>query len=101
MFCQNTLSPHLCVSQLYTLHLSNSEFLSLFTALSFFLWVSASLTVSLCRSMSFLRELFWMSLLSVSMLAKITKSHSTGRPCQEDSEEEVFTACVFVKESMH
>lgn len=74
-------------------HLSNSWFL-LLPYLS--LCGSLSLTASLCRCLSFLRETYWMSLLSVSLLAQITRSHSTRRPCQE--EDTVFTICVCVWE---
>lgn len=111
MFCQNfekktcSVTTSLCVSlsfptvhQLCALHLSNSWFISLLLP---YISVcgSPSLTVSLCRSLSFLRETYWMSLLSISLLPKITRSHSPRRPCQE--EDTVFTVYVFVRESMH
>lgn len=69
-----------------------------FVCLSFTLYIYLTLDFFLFYCLIYL-ELYWMSLLFISLLAKITRSHSTGRQCQEDNT--LFTVCVFVRESLH
>lgn len=96
----DALSSLLCVSQLYTLHLSNSWFLSLFTALSFFLWVSMSLTVSLTVVLYLFSEKH-IGCLCCPFLCCPESLKATARGDHVKKKTQVFTVCVFVKESMH